>query len=61
MSRYLFIKCFEKAIIMQKTWSDTLLTALPINVALKKITNGTWKWPHKMPATSNRGLGICLG
>lgn len=41
MSRYLFIKCFEKAIIMQKTWSDTLLTALPINVALKKITNWT--------------------
>lgn len=36
----------------------TLMIALPINVALKKVLNGILKCPHVIPARSNNGLGI---
>jgi len=36
-----------------------LTTALPRNVAPKKVENGTRNWPHIIPAKSNSGLGIC--
>ena len=29
-----------------------------MRVAPKKVQNGTRKWPHVMPARSNRGFGI---
>ena len=35
-----------------------LITAFPMRVAPKKVQNGTRKWPHVMPARSNRGLGM---
>jgi len=40
------------------TWMCILMMALPISVAPKNVPNGTRKWPHVMPARSNRGLGI---
>ena len=48
-----------KAIITNNFWMCILITALPINVAPKNVQNGTRKWPHVIPAKSNRGLGIC--
>ena len=32
--------------------------ALPMSVAPKKVQKGTRKWPHVIPARSNRGFGI---
>src|SRR5688572_12775675 len=34
------------------------MIALPSKVAPKKVQNGTKKWPHVMPARSNKGLGM---
>ena len=36
-SRIEFIICFEKATIMKTTWIETLLTAFPIKVGIKKV------------------------
>ncbi len=44
--------------VIELTCTKTaLMTALPINVAKKKVLNGTNKWPAVRPARSNKGLG----
>lgn len=35
-----------------------LIIAFPIAVAVKKMKNGTKKWPQVIPAKSNKGFGI---
>lgn len=35
----------------------TLITALPISVAQKKVLNGIKNWPHAIPHKSNAILG----
>ena len=36
----------------------TLIMALPTKVAVKNVLKGMRKWPHVIPAKSNKGLGI---
>ena len=46
-------------IAMTKTiWMWTLMMALPMNVAEKKVLKGMRKWPQVMPARSNKGFGM---
>ncbi|CAN7985944.1 unnamed protein product, partial [Ixodes hexagonus] len=51
--------CSLKAMMTKSFWMCILMMALPIRVAPKKVQKGTRKWPHVMPARSNRGFGIC--
>lgn len=52
-------KHVQKTIIhVMNTWMCILITAFPRTVAPKKVQNGTRKWPHVIPARSNKGLGI---
>ncbi len=52
------IRSSLKANMTKNFWMCILTTALPMRVAPKKVQKGTRKWPHVMPARSNRGLGI---
>lgn len=49
---------FLNTVMIKSIWMCTLIMALPIKVAVKNFLKGILKWPHVMPAKSNRGLGI---
>ena len=52
------IKPSLKAKITKSFWICILMMALPMSVAPKNVQNGTRKWPHVIPARSNKGLGM---
>lgn len=39
-------------------WIWTFIIAFPIKVAEKNVLNAILKWPHVIPAKSNKGLGM---
>jgi len=49
---------FLKTVITKSIWIWTFIIAFPIKVAVKNFLKGILKWPHVIPAKSNKGFGI---